>query len=110
MDAAKRKRLEESGWKLGSAGDFLGLTPEESAYLDLKLSLSQKVRETRTELGLSQAALAKRIGSSQSRVAKMEAADVTVSVDLLLRTLLAMGVTRRELARAIASEQKKPAA
>ena len=110
MDAAKRKRLEHSGWKLGSAEDFLGLTAEESAYVELKLRLSQEVRDRRTELGLSQVALAKRIGSSQSRVAKMEAADATVSVDLLLRTLFAMGVTRRELARTIASEQKKPAA
>src|SRR5581483_4278956 len=48
----------------------------------------------RAELGLSQAVVAKRLGSSQSRVAKMEAGDPSVSLDLLLRALLALGATR----------------
>jgi hypothetical protein len=41
------------------------------------------------------------IGSSQSRVAKMEAGDPTVSVDLLIRTLLTLGVNRKQVGRAI---------
>jgi ribosome-binding protein aMBF1 (putative translation factor) len=101
MDAAKRKMLEEAGWAVGSAEDFLGLSDEEAAYVELKLALSERLRARRTKLGLSQTALARRLGSSQSRVAKMEASDPSVSLDLLVRGLLATGATRRDIATAI---------
>lgn len=103
MNKAKQKRLEAAGWKVGTAVEFLGLSDEEAAIVELRLRLSDSVRVRRTRLGLSQAAFAKRLGSSQSRVAKMEAADPSVSLDLLLRALLALGATRREIARAIAA-------
>ena len=103
MDKAKQKRLEAAGWAVGPAADFLGLSEEEAAIVELRLRLSDSVRRRRTRLGLSQSTVAKRLGSSQSRVAKMEAADPSVSLDLLLRALLALGATRREIARAIAA-------
>jgi hypothetical protein len=46
------------------------------------------------------------MGSSQSRVAKMEAGDPTVSLDLLVQGLLAAGATRREIADALAPTKK----
>ena len=101
MDAGKRKKLERAGWTVGSAEDFLGLSAEEAAFVELKLALSERLRARRTELGLSQSALARRLGSSQSRVAKMEASDPSVSLDLLVRGLLATGATRRDIAAAI---------
>jgi predicted transcriptional regulator len=110
MDAAKRKRLQKAGWKVGSARDFLGLSEEEAAFVELKLGLSERLRARRVELGLSQSALAKRIGSSQSRVAKMEASDPSVSLDLLVRGLLATGATQREIAAAIARKRSDHAA
>ena len=103
MDKAKQKRLEAAGWKVGTVAEFLQLSDEESAIIELRLRLSDSVRRRRTRLGLSQAAFAKRLGSSQSRVAKMEAADPSVSLDLLLRALLALGATRREIGRTIAA-------
>ncbi len=110
MDREKQKRLEAAGWEVGGAEDFLGLSEEEVAFVDLKLALSTSLRERRTEQGLSQSALARRIGSSQSRVAKMEASDPTVSLDLLIRALLAMGASRRDIASAISRQRRKPAA
>jgi hypothetical protein len=103
MTAAKRKRLEAAGWTVGSVTEFLGLSAEEQAIIEMRLALSAVLRGRRRALGLSQFALAKRLGSSQSRVAKMEAADPSVSLDLLLRALLSTGVTRRILGRAIAA-------
>lgn len=103
MERKKRGRLEAQGWKIGDAADFLSLSPEEVAYVELKLSFSQNLRERRREKRLTQAQLAKMIKSSQSRVAKMEAGDPTVSLDLLVRSLLALGTSRRELARTISS-------
>jgi len=101
MKKTKRATLEAHGWRLGTAAEFLKLTPEEVAFVETKLALSQSVRDRRTASGLSQAALAKRLRSSQSRVAKMEAAEPAVSIDLLLRALFALGATPRDVASAI---------
>ena len=103
MRAAKRKRLEARGWKIGDAAEFLGLTQEEAAYLSLKMSLSDSLRSIRKENGWSQGDLANIIGSSQSRVAKMESGDRTVSLDLLVRSLLAVGASCGNIGRTIAS-------
>lgn len=106
MNTAKRKRLEAAGWSVGSTADFLELSPEEAAFVELKLRLSESLRKRRTHQNLSQTALAKKLKSSQSRVAKMEAGDPTVSIDLLIRALLAMGATQRDLAKAVAPASK----
>lgn len=103
MRKSKKMRLEESGWTIGSADEFLDLSSEESAYLDLKLRLSDNLRKRRNQKKLSQQQLASLIKSSQSRVAKMEAGDPTVSLDLLVKTLLALGASDRDLADAIAA-------
>jgi len=102
MKKTKRTRLEAAGWKVGTVRQFLGLSAEEEAFLELKLALARSLRDRRERKGLTQAQLAELIESSQSRVAKMEAGDRTVSLDLLVRSLLAMGATKRELARIIA--------
>jgi DNA-binding XRE family transcriptional regulator len=83
MRETKRKRLEARGWRVGNAQDFLGLSPEEAAYVEMKVRLAEAVRARRQASGLSQTALARQMGSSQSRIAKIEAGDPTVSVDLL---------------------------
>ena len=103
MKAAKRKKLEAAGWKTGSAEDFLGLSPEELAYVEMKLALSRFLREKRIRKKLSQVEVAARIESSQSRVAKMETGDPSVSIDLLMKSLFALGASRKELARVIGS-------
>ena len=101
MKARKRKRLEAAGWRVGSEAEFLRLKPEEAALVEMKLNLARRLRDVRTNRGLSQEAMAKLLGSSQSRVAKMEAGDRSVSVDLLVRSLLLVGASRAEIAREI---------
>lgn len=98
---SKRAKLEKKGWKIGSAEEFLDLSDEESAYIEMKLALSEKLKRSRQKKRMTQADLAKLVHSSQSRVAKMEAGDPTVSIDLLMKSLLALGVTKKELARSI---------
>ena len=39
MRKQKRRRLEAKGWKLGTTRTFLRLTPEEAAYIEIKLRL-----------------------------------------------------------------------
>jgi predicted XRE-type DNA-binding protein len=99
----KRKALEAAGWKVGSAQDFLGLSDAEAALIDLKLALGRAVKAKRVQRRLSQADVAARVRSSQSRVAKMESGDAGVSIDLLVRTLLALGASRKELARSLSA-------
>jgi ribosome-binding protein aMBF1 (putative translation factor) len=101
MKASMRKRLESKGWVVGSVEEFLGLTAEESAYIELRLKLAEGLKTRRKRRGLSQAALAESLKSSQSRVAKMEAGDPTVSLDLLVKSLLALGASNRDLASII---------
>lgn len=101
MDKRKKARLARRGWKTGTVEEFLDLSAEESAYIEMKLALSEKLKEKRTRTRLTQAELARAIRSSQSRVAKMEAGDPTVSIDLLVKSLLALGVSRKELGRVI---------
>ncbi len=101
MDEQKRKRLEAVGWAVGDASDFLGLTPVEAELVELKTRLALFAKEQRKVSNLSQDALAKKMGSSQSRVAKIESGDPTVSLDLIVRALLTSGVTRKELAEVI---------
>lgn len=102
MDAKRRKHLEAAGFAVGTAAEFLDLGPEEAALIEMRLALSRALRDRRAEVGLTQAALARRVGSSQSRVAKMEAGDPSVSLDLLIRALLAAGASRREVGQALA--------
>lgn len=99
MDEAKRKRLEAAGWSVGTADDFLGLSKEESELVDMKIALSRKLKKYRRERHVSQRDLAQKIGSSQSRVAKAEAGDPSVSTDLLIRALLSVGATPSDIGR-----------
>src|SRR5215211_638325 len=105
MDTKKRKKLEAAGWKVGSADEFLELTQEESALIDLKASLSTLVRSTRQLAKLSQEALANRLHSSQSRVAKLEAGDASVSLDLIVKAAFAAGAKKADLAHAISKKR-----
>jgi DNA-binding XRE family transcriptional regulator len=106
MRKDKKTRLERAGWKVGTVRELLGLSRAEEALVELKLVLSRGLRKRRARRKLTQAQLARLLKSSQSRVAKMEAGDPSVSIDLLIRSLLAMGATQRELAQVIAHKTK----
>ena len=80
MQSTHRKRLERAGWKVGAAEEFLGLSREESELIEVKLALGRLLRRSREKQLLTQAALAARLGSSQSRVAKIEAGDPSASM------------------------------
>ena len=103
MKVAKKNRLEAAGWKVGSTEEFLGLAPEEAALVSIRVALAGRLRDRRRKLGLSQVELARKLGSSQSRVAKMEAAEPDVSLDLLVRAMLATGAKPSEVGRALAA-------
>ncbi|MDD5302606.1 MAG: helix-turn-helix transcriptional regulator [Elusimicrobia bacterium] len=102
MNEAKRKKLEAKGWRVGGAKEFLGLSDQEAAFIEFKLKLARSLRAKRLKCGIGQVQAAKIIHSSQSRFAKMEAADSSVSVDLLVRSHLALGTSGPELGRIIA--------
>jgi predicted XRE-type DNA-binding protein len=109
MNQEKRKRLEAAGWKVGTAQDLLDLSSEETEYIELRLRLGDAVKQLRKEKALTQQQLAALMGSSQSRVAKAEAADDSVSLDLLIRSLLALGASTRDLARFILGPEQATA-
>jgi predicted XRE-type DNA-binding protein len=110
MRSDKRRKLARAGWAIGDSGDFLRLSDDERRFIETKLALAAGLRQWREDLGLTQTEVAKRLGSSQSRVAKMEAADKTVSTDLLLRSLFRLGAGRRDVARLVGQKARTRAA
>jgi ribosome-binding protein aMBF1 (putative translation factor) len=106
MNSARLKRLRAAGWKIGDTRDFLKLSDEEAMLVELKLSLTSALKQARQKRRISQSDLAQRLGSSQSRVAKIEAGDSSVSLDLIVKALFAAGATRRELQRAFVAPEK----
>jgi DNA-binding XRE family transcriptional regulator len=107
MRKSKRARLLAAGWTVGTAKEFLGLSEAEAALIEMKLALSRSVRARRKQYGLSQVEFARRLQSSQSRVAKMEAGDPSVSMELLVSALLLLGASSADLAKAIRGEYQR---
>jgi len=107
---SKRARVAALGWEVGSTKEFLGLTDAEAAMIELKLELAKVLRAERARQKLTQAEVGRRLGSSQSRVAKMEAGDPSVSLDLLVRSLFTLGANRRDVARHLGAPMRPPAA
>jgi predicted XRE-type DNA-binding protein len=101
MDPLKRQKIEAAGGKVVTIAEFLDLSPEEMEIIEIRLSLSKSLKKFRQQEQLSQQKFADNINSSQSRVAKMEASDPSVSIDLLIKSLLALGATREDIATAI---------
>ena len=110
MDKRKRIKLESAGWRVGGAAEFLGLNGAEASIVELKLGLANAVKLERNRRRMTQEQLGRLLGSSQSRVAKMEAGDPSVSIDLLVRSLLRMGASRKDVASYIARPVRRRAA
>ena len=109
MNRAKKKRLEAAGWKIETADEFLGLSAEEARIVQMKLALSDSLRRHRIRRRLTQLELARKLGSSQSRIAKLEAGAMGVTLDLLFRALFATGVSTLEIAREIRTRRRSAA-
>jgi ribosome-binding protein aMBF1 (putative translation factor) len=101
MDSKKRKRLEAAGWTFGNAEDFLGMSPEEASYLEVKLTLAREVEAQRKKAGLSQSDLAAKLKTRQPNIARLEKAQQGVTIDALFKTLLALGLTPRKIAASL---------
>ena len=102
MDPKKRAKLEAAGYTVGSVQDFLQLTDAEAALIEIKLALAAEIRAERARKRMSQKALATLIESSQPRVVRMERGEGTI--DLLARTLVALGVSRTRLGDLVSGE------
>jgi predicted XRE-type DNA-binding protein len=109
MDEKTRQKLAAAGWKMGEAKDFLELSDAEAEFIEMKLALAAALRARRLERHLNQTQVARIVGSSQSRVAKMEAADASVSLDLLVKSLLKLGAARADLAEVLTPEPRAAA-
>lgn len=101
MDERKRQRLERAGWRVGTVQEFLGLSDADAEYIEIKLRLAKSLSHLRSTQNYTQTEAAKLLGSSQSRIAKMEAGDASVSLDLLIRSMLTLGAKPRDLANAM---------
>ena len=106
MPPQLQKCLEAKDWKVGLVDDFLGLTKEESAYIELKLILSEKLKERRQKKKMTRPALGKMLKSDRLLVVQMETGDPSVSLDLIIRSLFVLGATKNDLAEMIAPARR----
>ena len=60
--------------------------------------LGENLKKRRLQKKLTQIELAKLLRSNQSRIAKMESGVPSVSIDLLIKSLLALGTTKQDIA------------
>ena len=82
--------------------DLLRSGKGEARYLEIKKSLADELKRRRAARHLTQTEVARALATSQSRFARMEAGDASVSIDLLLIALLALGATPRDIGRILA--------
>jgi DNA-binding XRE family transcriptional regulator len=92
MDAKKKRKLQKLGGRVTTVAEFLNLSEPEQVISELRLELAAVVRKRRTAARMTQAALAKALGSSQARVAKMEGGDPQASIESLVRALVVLGL------------------
>src|SRR3989442_12340844 len=102
MNSAKKARLERAGWKVGTAAEFLGLNKQEAAFVEIKLALARCLHALRIRRKLSQSRVAELVGPRQTRVAKMESGDPSISTELLLRSVMMFDGSPTEGVRAVA--------
>ena len=100
MKPEKERRLEAVGWKQTTVREFLNLSEADAQYIETKLALSRRLRQLRERRHLTQTKAASLLKTSQSRLARMEAGDPSVSLDLLVRGLFALGASWKDLAKA----------
>jgi ribosome-binding protein aMBF1 (putative translation factor) len=104
MDKKRKQQLEEKGFRVGSTADFLELSPEEETYIDIRLDISNMVKSQRAKRGWTQEQLARAIGSSQSRIAKLEGGDPGISMDLMIKALLRLGTSKKQIGKLLEGE------
>jgi len=90
----KKEKSKKTEWIEGSVQDFLGLSDADMAMIEARLKASRLLKAERQKKKLTQQNVATRLKTSQSRLAKMEAGDPSVSLDLLVHSLIALGVSR----------------
>ncbi len=105
----RRPHVEGTWWQVGDVVEFLQLTPEQAALVDIRVALADELSRLRSNRGWSQTDLARALGSSRSRVAKMEMPDASVSIDLFVKSLLLLGRSRVEVGALIAGVRAESA-
>lgn len=106
MEQKRKAKLEEKGFRVATTADFLGLSPEEETYIEIRLEISGLIKFQRKKRGWTQQQLASAIGSSQSRVAKMEAGEPSTSLDLMIKTLLRLGISKNQIGNLLIGKLK----
>ena len=104
MTLKEHDPIVELGWKDGTVAEFLGLSPEESALIEIKLALGKYLKQRRKRR-MSQAQLAERLNERQSEIASAESGQPLISIDLLVRAMLTIGATPQEIGQVIAGSE-----
>jgi len=102
VDKKTKEKLKEQGWEFGGIKEFLELSDEEVQLVELRINLGRYLKEQRKKCGYTQNQLAKMIKSNQSRIAKMENGDNSVTIDALLKSLFYLKIPTKEISKVFA--------
>jgi DNA-binding transcriptional regulator YiaG len=98
---SRKKADVKDHWVEGSVQDFRQLSDADMEYIEMRLAASRYLKSIRQAQNMTQKMVAMKLHTSQSRLAKMEAGDSSVSLDLLFKSLFSLGVSRKKLVRAL---------
>lgn len=101
MKQTKQDKLRKVGYRVIGTQEFLGLSDMEMELIDLKIALIEKLKQTRAARNLTQQQVAALVGTSQSRIAALERGRGDATLDLICRTLFALGMTRKQIGQTI---------
>ena len=101
MKAKKKKALELAGYKMTDSVEWLELSPEEEAIVKIRVNFAMEIDRVCKERGITQQALAEKIGTRQSGVARMLNNPSKVTIDSLIKTLLVLGTPSKRIAALI---------
>lgn len=99
--------MSENRIVAGTIQEFLDLSDADMSLINLKVELKEAVKNARVNANYSQTHLAELMGSSQSRIAKLEGGDSSVSIDFMLKALFSMGLSFGDLARVICPDYEE---
>jgi len=89
--------MSKKMWKEGTVQEFLNLSDADMAVVETRVALTRALRRQRKMSRLTQTDMARAMRTSQSRVARIEAGDPSVSLDLVFKALYTAGLTLHDI-------------
>ncbi len=97
------KRRKGTTWVETDVQELLDLSAQDLVIVEFRAALALALQQARKRQKLTQETAAKTIGTSQAQVARMEAGQSSITIDRLIKALIALGVSRPTIVKALST-------